>query len=127
MLCIGGALGFLGYNFYPARVFMGDVGSFFIGGALAGMALVTRLTLLLPIIDAIGVSRLQFGVIHTFNLLIGMCTPPVGVGLMIMSTISGLSFTKVVKSFVPFFIPLVISLLVITYIPAVTTWLPSVL
>lgn len=88
---------------------------------------VITVPLLLPIIDAIGVSRLQFGVIHTFNLLIGMCTPPVGVGLMIMSTISGLSFTKVVKSFIPFFIPLVISLLVITYIPAVTTWLPSVL
>ena len=88
---------------------------------------VITVPLLLPIIDAIGVSRLQFGVIHTFNLLIGMCTPPVGVGLMIMSTISGLSFTKVVKSFIPFFIPLLISLLVITYIPAVTTWLPSVL
>lgn len=88
---------------------------------------VITVPLLLPIIDAIGVDRLQFGVIHTFNLLIGMCTPPVGVGLTIMSTISGLSFSKVVKSFIPFFIPLVISLLIITYVPFVTTWLPSVL
>ena len=88
---------------------------------------VITVPLLLPIVDAIGVSRLQFGVIHTFNLLIGMCTPPVGVGLMIMSTISGLKFSKVVKSFIPFFIPLVISLLIITYIPIVTTWLPSIL
>ena len=47
---MGGLLGFLRYNAHPARVFMGDVGSFFIGGALAGMALVTRLSLLLPII-----------------------------------------------------------------------------
>ena len=46
----GALLGFLRYNSYPARVFMGDVGSFFIGGALAGMALVTRLSLLLPVI-----------------------------------------------------------------------------
>ena len=46
----GGLLGFLRYNSHPARVFMGDVGSFFIGGALAGMAMVTRLSLLLPII-----------------------------------------------------------------------------
>ena len=46
----GGLLGFLRYNSHPARVFMGDVGSFFIGGALVGMTLVTRLSLLLPII-----------------------------------------------------------------------------
>ena len=46
----GGLIGFLQYNSHPARVFMGDVGSFFIGGALVGMAMVTRLSLLLPII-----------------------------------------------------------------------------
>lgn len=46
----GGLIGFLQFNSHPARVFMGDVGSFFIGGALAAMALVTRLSLLLPII-----------------------------------------------------------------------------
>ena len=46
----GGLIGFLRYNAHPARVFMGDVGSFFIGGALVGMTLVTRLSLLLPII-----------------------------------------------------------------------------
>ena len=47
---VGGLLGFLRYNSHPARVFMGDVGSFFIGGALVGMTTVTRLSLLLPII-----------------------------------------------------------------------------
>ena len=47
---VGGLLGFLRYNSHPARVFMGDVGSFFIGGALVGMTLVTRLSLLLPVI-----------------------------------------------------------------------------
>lgn len=46
----GALIGFLRYNAHPARVFMGDVGSFFIGGALVGMTLVTRLSLLLPII-----------------------------------------------------------------------------
>jgi phospho-N-acetylmuramoyl-pentapeptide-transferase len=47
---IGALMSFLRFNGYPARVFMGDVGSFFIGGALVGMAMVTRLSLLLPII-----------------------------------------------------------------------------
>jgi phospho-N-acetylmuramoyl-pentapeptide-transferase len=46
----GGLIGFLQYNSHPARVFMGDVGSFFIGGALVGMTMVTRHSLLLPII-----------------------------------------------------------------------------
>lgn len=47
---VGGLLGFLRFNAHPARVFMGDVGSFFVGGGLAGVALVTRLSLLLPIV-----------------------------------------------------------------------------
>lgn len=47
---VGALMGFLRYNAHPARVFMGDVGSFFIGGALVGICLVTRLSLLLPII-----------------------------------------------------------------------------
>ncbi len=47
---VGALMGFLRYNSHPARVFMGDVGSFFIGGALVGMTLVTRLSLLLPVI-----------------------------------------------------------------------------
>ena len=47
---VGALMGFLRYNAHPARVFMGDVGSFFIGGALAGVAMVTRLSLLLPVI-----------------------------------------------------------------------------
>ena len=46
----GAVIGFLRYNTHPANVFMGDVGSFAIGGALAGIALVTRLSLLLPLI-----------------------------------------------------------------------------
>ena len=47
---VGALMSFLRFNGYPARVFMGDVGSFFIGGALMGMVLVTRLSLLLPVI-----------------------------------------------------------------------------
>ena len=46
----GALMGFLRFNAHPARVFMGDVGSFFVGGGLAGIALVTRLSLLLPIV-----------------------------------------------------------------------------
>lgn len=88
---------------------------------------IITIPLLLPIVDALGIDRIQFGVLHTFNLLIGMCTPPVGVGLMIMCTISGLKFSRVVRAFTPFFIPLFIALLLITYCPPITMWLPHLL
>lgn len=81
--------------------------------------------LLLPLIDMLGISRLQFGVMHTINCLIGTCTPPVGTGLMIMASVTRQKFSKVVKDFMPFYIPLIICLLVITYIPFVSTWLPA--
>jgi tripartite ATP-independent transporter DctM subunit len=82
--------------------------------------------LLLPIIDTLGVDRVQFGVITTFNALIGYTTPPVGVGLFVMSSITDLKLNQVVRAFKPFYVMLLICLLLVTYIPALTLWLPSV-
>lgn len=83
--------------------------------------------LLLPIIDAMGVDRIQFGVMQTLNSLVGITTPPVGIGLFIMSSISDLKITEVVKAFLPFYLPLIISLILVTYLPFLTTWLPSII
>lgn len=83
--------------------------------------------LLLPIIDMMGMSRIQFGVIQTLNSLIGITTPPVGLGLFVMSTITGMKLTTIVKAFIPYYIPLLIALLCVTFFPFLTTWLPSVL
>lgn len=81
--------------------------------------------LLLPLIDLLGIDRLQFGVIHTINCLIGTCTPPVGTGLMIMASVTKEKFTKVVRDFMPFYVPLIICLLIVTLIPAVSTFIPG--
>ena len=83
--------------------------------------------LLLPIIDALGISRLHFGVIHTIVTLLGMTTPPVGTGLLVMATISKMKFDDVVKAFVPFWLPLMAALLLITYIPQITLFLPTLI
>ena len=83
--------------------------------------------ILFPIMTALGVSPLQFGVMMTINILIGTITPPFGVGLFIMSAISGLSIPKIFKAALPFFIPLLAALICITYIPWFTTWLPGLL
>lgn len=83
--------------------------------------------ILLPIIDQMGVDRVQFGVIQVYNCLIGMSTPPVGTGLFIMTSITDLKMPQMVKAFLPFFIPLVLALLVITFVPAVTLFLPGLI
>lgn len=83
--------------------------------------------LLLPILAALDVNLIHFGVIHTLVGLLGTTTPPVGSGLMIMATVTKMKFSDVVKSIIPFWIPLFIALLLITYIPQLTLWLPNLI
>jgi len=81
--------------------------------------------LLLPIAKQLGIDPVHFGVILTINMEIGMLTPPVGLNLFVASGITGESIKEVVKSVLPWFIVLVIGLILITYIPQISLWLPS--
>ncbi len=81
--------------------------------------------MLLPLVDQFGIDRIHFGLIITFALLIGMATPPMGIGLYIVTQVGGVSFEKVTMAVIPFYIPLIIVLLLITYVPALTLWLPD--
>jgi tripartite ATP-independent transporter DctM subunit len=81
--------------------------------------------MLLPLVDQFGVDRVHFGLIITFALLIGMVTPPMGIGLYIVSQVGGVSFERVTRAVIPFYIPLFIVLLLITYVPALSLWLPN--
>lgn len=83
--------------------------------------------LLLPILAALDIDLIHFGVIHTLVGLLGTTTPPVGSGLMIMSTVAKMKFSDVVKGVVPFWIPLFLALLLIAYVPQITLWLPDLL
>ncbi len=80
---------------------------------------------LLPVIDQFGIDRVHFGLIITLALLIGLATPPMGLGLYIMVEISGESFEKVTKATLPLLIPLIVTLLLVTFIPGVTLWIPD--
>jgi tripartite ATP-independent transporter DctM subunit len=80
---------------------------------------------LLPVIDQFGIDRVHFGLILTLALLIGLATPPMGLGLYIMTEISGESFEKVTKATLPLLIPLIITLLLVTFIPGITLWIPD--
>ena len=80
--------------------------------------------ILLPIVTAIGVDPVHFGMIMMVNLGLGLITPPVGGVLFVGSAVAKLPIETVVKSLYPFFIALVGVLAVVTYVPAVSLWLP---
>lgn len=76
---------------------------------------------------AIGVDPVQFGVIMVLNLMIGLLTPPFGIVLFITQDLAKISFQRMVKAVMPFFIPLLAVLLLMTFVPGIVTWLPNAL
>ena len=85
------------------------------------------LPIFLPIIKMINVDPIWFGVILTVNVAIGQITPPVGVNLYVACNIAELSLTDISKAVLPFLLASIVALILITYIPALSLWLPSVL
>ncbi|MFC5589453.1 TRAP transporter large permease [Sporosarcina soli] len=90
-------------------------------------ALVILTPILLPVVMAVGVDPVHFGVILVANLAIGFITPPLGVNLFVASSVGNVRFEKIVVSVLPFLLSMIICLLVITYIPALSLWLPNLL
>jgi tripartite ATP-independent transporter DctM subunit len=78
----------------------------------------------LPVIQKLGMHPLHFGIILIMNLNIGLCTPPVGTALFLGCGIANTTVTKVMRHILPFFIAMIVTLLVCTYVPAITMWLP---
>ncbi len=68
--------------------------------------------------------KYQFGIIIVFNLCIGLCTPPVGTVLFIGCGIAKISITQIIRPLIPLFIAAVSALLLVSYVPALSTWLP---
>ena len=81
--------------------------------------------LLLPVATVLGIDPIHFGVIITINMELGMLTPPVGLNLFVASGITGEPIKEVVKSVLPWFLVLLVGLLLITYIPEISLWLPN--
>ena len=81
--------------------------------------------ILLPVAVAMGVDPIAFGVIMTVNLAIGFCTPPLGVNLFVASSISGVTIEKLSKAILPFFVGMIVLLMLITYVPAISLALPA--
>ena len=95
-------------------------------GTLMDMApLILILTpILLPVVKAIGVDPVHFGMIMIVNLGIGLITPPVGTVLFVGSAVAKLPIAEVIKALYPFLFLLLIVLAIVTYVPAISMWLP---
>lgn len=100
----------------------------FVGCFMEGTAAILILgPILIPAMQAMGLSETQACLVMIVNLMIGVVTPPVGVVLYVTSNVAKVSANRVVKATVPFLIPLFITLIIITFIPAITNWLPNLL
>jgi tripartite ATP-independent transporter DctM subunit len=93
---------------------------------LAPMLLICT-PIFLPVIKQFGIDPVHFGVIMILNLGIGLLTPPVGPTMVVGCAIGRVTMEAVAKSIWPFYVPMLIVLLLVTYIPVLSLWLPSFL
>ena len=99
-----------------------------IGCFLEPVAAITILVpILLPVAQQLGIDPMHFGLVMVLNLMIGLLTPPVGLVLFVMARISQLSIERTIAAVMPWFLPLLLSLALITYVPELTLWLPRML
>lgn len=79
----------------------------------------------LPVVTKLGMDPIHFGIVMVLNLCIGLCTPPVGSVLFIGCSVAGIRIEKVLKPLIPLFITMIVVLMLVTYWPALTLWLPQ--
>ncbi|MBQ9685567.1 MAG: TRAP transporter large permease subunit, partial [Oscillospiraceae bacterium] len=92
-----------------------------------GAILMLMLPVLLPVAQKINLDLVHFGVMLVLNLMIGQVTPPFGVCLFVISDVNKIKLEKLYKAILPWCIPLILTLLLVTYVPVVVTWLPNAL
>jgi C4-dicarboxylate transporter DctM subunit len=98
----------------------------FMGCFMEGNSIIIILTpVLLPMLQKYGINLLHFGVLFTLNMMVGLLTPPVGMNLFVVSKVSGVSLSEIVRELLPFLLGLVVLLIIVTYVPQFSLWLPS--
>ena len=99
-----------------------------LGMFIEGIAImIIAYPVLLPIIAKIGVDPVHFGVILVLNIMIGLVTPPVGLCLYVVAGIARLSIAEITREIWPYVLALIGVLMLITYVPAFSLWLPHTL
>lgn len=93
----------------------------------ASQALVVLTPMLLPVIKAVGIDPIHFGIVMVVALTFGGCTPPVGSMLFVVNSITKMGFARLTKAMVPLYIPLLGALLVIAFVPQFSLFLPGLM
>jgi len=91
------------------------------------VAILILTPILIPVAQKVGIDTVHFGVLMVLNLMIGLLTPPFGVVLFVLVRVGNIPFEKLVRATIPFIIPLLVVLLLITIFPPLVTTLPNLL
>ncbi len=83
--------------------------------------------IVLPLLEPLGIDPIHFGVVLVINMELALMSPPVGLNLFVISNISKVPLAQVLRGTMPFFFLMIGLLLVVTYIPVISTWLPDLL
>ncbi|BAQ09060.1 C4-dicarboxylate transporter permase [Bacillus sp. OxB-1] len=98
----------------------------FVGVFMETSAAIIILTpILVPIVSALGIDLVHFGIIMIFNLAVGFITPPVGINLFVAANIAGTKFERLIKAIIPFIIIMVLDVLIISFIPTISLFLET--
>jgi TRAP-type C4-dicarboxylate transport system permease large subunit len=90
-------------------------------------AILILVPVLLPVVQQLGIDPVHFGLVMVLNLMIGLLHPPMGMVLFVLARVANLSIEKTTMAIVPWLIPLLLSLVLITYVPQIALWLPHLL
>ncbi len=117
----------LGFTKEPwVFLLLANVLMLFVGCFLEPTAAITILVpILVPICNQLGIDLVHFGLVMVLNLMIGLLHPPMGMVLFVLARVAKLSVERTTMAILPWLVPLLISLLVITYVPSIVLWLPK--
>jgi TRAP-type C4-dicarboxylate transport system permease large subunit len=87
-------------------------------------AILILVPVLMPVVQQLGIDPVHFGLVMVLNLMIGLLHPPMGMVLFVLARVANLSIEKTTMAILPWLVPLLLSLLLITYVPSISLWLP---
>jgi TRAP-type C4-dicarboxylate transport system permease large subunit len=90
-------------------------------------AILILVPVLMPVVLQLGIDPVHFGLVMVLNLMIGLLHPPMGMVLFVLARVANLSVEKTTMAILPWLVPLLLALILVTYIPAISLWLPRLL
>lgn len=109
-------------------LFLINVFLLILGCLLEGIPLlILTIPIFMPIVKQLEIDPVHFGLIMSYNITIGIITPPMGIGLYVMLGVVDITFEDLVKACMPFLIPIILSLFLITFVPELTLFLPNLI